>query len=181
MNDGLIPHRYAKALYKYALEKGTSAEIYAEMAEVASAFDREPKLHKVLANPFVTVADKQSLLIAAAGKRAEDGYRSFVKLILSHGREAFARQMALAYRDIYRDANKIARVRLTTASKLPDGQLSRIRGLVGKAFPDFTLEFEEKVDPELIGGFVVDVDSTRMDASLSSELTQLRQTLLRRN
>lgn len=181
MNDGLIPQRYAKALYKYALEKGTSAEIYAEMAAVASAFESEPKLQKVLANPFVSATDKEKLLISAAGDKAEDGYRSFVKLILSHGREAFARQMALAYRDIYRKANKIARVRLTTASRLPHDQLAKIRELVGKAFPDSTLEFEEKVDPELIGGFVVDVDSTRMDASLSSELAQLRQTLLRRN
>ena len=66
MNDGLIPQRYAKALYKYALEKGTSADIYREMAAVASAFDSEPKLQKVLANPFVTAADKEKLLISAA-------------------------------------------------------------------------------------------------------------------
>lgn len=181
MNDGLIPQRYAKALYKYALEKGTAAEVYAEMAEVASAFDSEPKLQKVLANPFVSMADKESLLVAAAGDKAESGYRSFVKLILNQGREAFARQMALAYRDIYRKANKISRVKLTTASKLPDSQLARIRELIGKTFPGSILEFEENVDSELIGGFVVDVDSTRMNASLSNELSQLRQTLLRRN
>lgn len=181
MNDGLIPQRYAKALYKYALEKNNAAAVYEEMKLVADAFERRPDLQKVMANPFVSRDDKEKLLLAAAGPEAEDDFKNFIRLILNHNRESFARQMALAYRGIYRKANNIAQVRITTAAKLGDDEMKKLRGLVAGGFEGYALEFSEAVDPQLIGGFVIDVDSTRMDASISNEIEQLRLNLLRRN
>ena len=49
------------------------------------------------------------------------------------------------------------------------------------AFKGSTFEYEERVNPDLIGGFVIDVDSVRMDSSLSGELEQLRLNLIRSN
>ncbi len=86
-----------------------------------------------------------------------------------------------AYRDIYRKENHISQAQVTTASALPDEQMEKLRKLVASSFKGEKLEFSEKVDPELIGGFIIDVDSVRMDASISNELEQLRQTLLRSN
>ena len=181
MVNGLIPRRYAKALYKFALEKGNAKTVYDEMKVVIGAFQKNPELQKVLANPFVSTADKENLLIAAAGENAENDYRGFVKLILQLHREQFAYLMALAYRDIYREANRISQVKITTAANLEDAEMAKIRGLVEKAFPDSVLEYSYEVRPEIKGGFVVDVDSVRMDASVSNELEQLRLNLLRSN
>lgn len=178
MNDGLIPQRYAKALYKLALEKGNAQAVYEEMKQVALAFRSNPELNKVLSNPFVSRCDKEQLLLSTAGKNVEDDYRAFVQLILQQDREEFALQMALAYRDIYRKENRISQVTVTTASKISDGQLEKIKNLVQKAYNDHSLEWDFKINPELIGGFVVDVDSSRLDASLSNELEQLRTNLL---
>jgi F-type H+-transporting ATPase subunit delta len=69
-------------------------------------------------------------------------------------------------------------VKITTAAPLGKTEMDRLRGLVQKAFPNRTLEFSEQTNPDLIGGFVLDVDSVRMDASLSNEIEQLRQNLL---
>lgn len=178
MNDGLIPQRYAKALYKLAKDKGNAGAVYEEMKLVADAFRVNPDLNKVLANPFVSREDKEKLLISAAGGAVEDDYRSFVKLILEHDREQFAYEMALAFRDIYRRENKISSVNITTAAQLSDAQLDKIKKIVAGAFPDHTLEWNFNVNPDLIGGFVVDVDSSRLDASISNELEQLRTNLL---
>lgn len=178
MNDGLIPQRYAKALYKLAEDKGNAAAVYEEMKHVADAFQSNAELNKVLSNPFVSREDKENLLLAAAGGKVEDDYRSFVKLILDHDREEFAREMAIAFRDIYRRNNKISSVTLTTAANLSETQLQKIKNIVASAFPDHTLEWNFKVNPDLIGGFVVDVDSSRLDASISNELEQLRTNLL---
>lgn len=178
MNDGLIPQRYAKALYKLAKDKGNAKAVYSEMKQVAESFRNNPELNKVLSNPFVSRKDKQELLLSAAGGAVEDDYRSFVKLILDHDREEFAYEMALAYRDIYRRDNKISQVTVTTAARLSDAQLEKIKEIVAKAYPDHTLEWNFRENPDLIGGFVVDVDSSRLDASLSNELEQLRTNLL---
>ncbi len=85
----------------------------------------------------------------------------------------------LAYRRIYRTENHISQAVVTTASNLGEQQMKKIRELVKNAFKGSVLEFSESVNPDLIGGFVIDVDSVRMDASVSNELEQLRQTLLR--
>ncbi len=178
MSNGLIPQRYAKALYKLTEEKGTTDSVYDEMREVADAFDRNPELAKVLANPFVSRDDKAKLLESAAGDKAEDDYRSFVRLVLDHNREEYARLMALAYRDIYRRAHGIAEATLITAAPLGQTETDKIKSIVAKAYPSLKLEWKEKTDPDLIGGFVVDVDGYRLDASVRNELEQLRLKLI---
>ena len=68
MISGLIPHRYARALYKFAGESNSCEAVYAEMNNVIEAFRSNPHLEKVLSNPFVDRADKKKLLLSAAGK-----------------------------------------------------------------------------------------------------------------
>ncbi|MCH5233688.1 MAG: F0F1 ATP synthase subunit delta [Muribaculaceae bacterium] len=177
MDNGLIPRRYAKALYKFALEKGESKKIYELSKQVIDSFRENPDLQKVLSNPFISDEDKENLLLSAAGTKDEI-FDQFVKLILAQKRVEFAYAMMLAYRDIYRKENHISQAKITTASKLDEARMNKLRKLVTDAFKDSQLEFSETVDPSLIGGFVIDVDSVRMDASLSHELEQLRQTLL---
>lgn len=181
MISGLIPHRYAKALYKYAVETKSAGIVYEEMKRVIDSFRSNPGLAKVLSNPFVDSSDKERLLLTAAGKDPGDDYRRFVRLILDHKREEFAYLMAYAYRDIYRKENNISQVRITTAIELGEEDMKKLRGVVEKSFKDTRLEYSEEVNPDLIGGFIIDVDSVRMDASLSSELEQLRQNLIRSN
>lgn len=178
MDSGLIPNRYAKALYKFALEHNKADAVYEEMKTVISSFQNNPRLAKVLSNPFVGNSEKFDLLKAAAGNRVEDAYLGFVKLILEKRREEFALQMALAYRDIYRQANRISQVKILTAVKLPEEEMTKLRDLVGASFKDTKLEFSEQVNPDIIGGFIIDVDDSRMDASISNEIEQLRLNLL---
>lgn len=177
MISGLIPHRYALALYKFAGESNSSRAVYAEMKNVIEAFRSNAQLEKVLSNPFVESADKRKLLLSAAGKTPGDDYRRFVSLILDHNREEFAYLMALAYCEIYRKENRISQVRITTAAKLPDHEIDKLKKVVESAYSNRTFEYDYEIDPDIIGGFVIDVDSTRMDASISSELEQLRQNL----
>ncbi|MBD5237443.1 MAG: F0F1 ATP synthase subunit delta [Bacteroidales bacterium] len=181
MISGLIPQRYAKALYKFALETKSAGRVYEEMKNVITSFQQNPELSKVLSNPFVEPADKERLLISAAGKNPGEDYKRFVKLILDHKREEFAYLMAYAYRDIYRKANNISQVKIVTAVKLDPQEMKKLHDVVEKSFKDTTFEYSEAVDPEIIGGFIIDVDSVRMDASISNELEQLRHNLIRSN
>lgn len=181
MVSGLIPHRYAMALYKFAMENKATGKVYDEMKHVVESFQQNADLEKLLSNPYVETADKEKVLLAAAGENPGDDYRRFIKLILGHKREEFAYLMALAYRDIYRKANKISQVKITTAAELPEEEMKKLRTVVENSFKDRTFEYSTEVDKDIIGGFVIDVDSTKLDASVSGELAQLRQNLLRSN
>lgn len=177
MDNGLIPQRYAKALYKYAGEHSETTVVYDEAKVAIHSFQDNPGMQKVLSNPFVKTEDKEKLLYSAAGKPGE-AYKRFVRLVTDHRREEFFLRMMLAYRDIYRKENNIRQARIVTATDLGKDYMDKLRTLVGNAFKDSVIEYSEEVNPELIGGFVIDVDSVRMDASVSNELEQLRQTLL---
>lgn len=178
MDNGLIPRRYAKALYKFALEHGSTPKVYEEMKRVIHSFESNPSLQKTLSNPFVKNEDKAALLKGAAGDQVENDYLGFIRLLLKMHREDYALLIALAYRDLYREENRISQVRITTAVALPSAEGEKLRQMVEKAFPGRVLEFSENVNPDLIGGFVIDVDDSRMDASISNEIEQLRLNLI---
>lgn len=180
MSNGLIPRRYAKALYKYAEEKGNIQTVYDTMKGLAESFKTNPDLQKVLANPYVDKIDKLKLLVTAAGPEAPADYVDFVRLLLENKREEFANLIAIAFCDLYRNEHHIARVTVTSASPLTEDQLKKIRTIIDNAYKGWTVELSTAVDPTLIGGFVIDAGNNRLDASLSNELDQLRLNLLRR-
>ena len=176
MNEGLIPSRYAKALYKYAQEHHVAAPIYEEMKRLDAAFATHTELSKALSNPALSAADKVRVLSSAFGEKPDDYLLRFVQLVIRNRRETFARAIALAYQDIYRRVNHIARVTIITAVALDKEVLDRIGDLMKKQ-TDKTLEFVYEIDPS-IGGFILRVDSMQLDASVNSELKKLRLKLL---
>lgn len=181
MDNGLIARRYAKALYKFACEHSKTADVYREMTTVAKAFADNPGLQRTLSNPYIASVDKEMLMRESAGDLYEDDFKALVQLVIRQHREEFMQCICLAYCDIYREENKISLVRIVTAKPLPADRLDRIHRLVEKAFPDRTFEYTTVVNLDIIGGFQVYVDNVKMDASISNELQQLRQTLISSN
>lgn len=179
MDQGLIPRRYAKALYKFALENGSDAAVYGLMKTLACSFGENPGLMQAVANPFVDAADKVALLSAAAGAGSGDRcFADFLKLLVDNKRIDMSRDIAVAYMDLYRKANRIYRVEVVTAGKLDEASMARLKELVERHLDGGSMEYSERVDPELIGGFVVNIDNERLDASVSNEFKQLRLKLL---
>lgn len=180
MDQGLIPHRYAKALYMFALEKGQAERVYSLMKALTDAMSAEPQLDHVMANPYVSVADKTRLMTTAARADAESDacFADFIKLLIRNKRIEFMRPIALDYLDIYRKANNIHLVAITTAAELPEPEILKLHSVVERHLGGATVEYTHRVDPALIGGFIINVNSERLDASISNELKQLRLKLL---
>lgn len=179
MNDGLIPRRYAKALLKFAAEKGQDKRVYQLMQTLSDSFAAQPALGKAVTNPFVPAADKTKLLMTASGADAKDSvFADFIRLLDVNNRIDMMRQMALAYLEMYRKANDIYLVEITSAAPMGDKEMKRLKALIESHVGGATVEYETAVDPDLIGGFVVKIDSERLDASIKNELKQLRLKLL---
>ena len=179
MNDGLIPRRYAKALLKFAQENGQDKRVYALMQALSDSFVALPALAKSVTNPFVPADDKAKLLITASGASGNDiVLADFIKLLIDNNRIDMMRHIALAYLEMYRKANNIFLVSITSAAPLADKEMTRLKSLINKHVNGATVEYQTAVDPDLIGGFVVKIDSERLDASIKNELKQLRLKLL---
>ena len=178
MNDGLIPNRYAKALYKLSQERGDTAAVYQEMKQLDVAYASESGLKKAVNNPFLPVADKIKLLCAASGSKLDGTSARFMELVIKNNRIDFLRSIALAFMKQYRELNGIAKVEVVTATQLGDDEINDIVDVVKEQLGGKTIELTKSVNPDLIGGFTVDVDSRVLDASVRSQLEKLRLKLL---
>ena len=179
MNEGLIPRRYAKALYEVAVERKSDQRLYQMMKTLVGSFASNPSLQEALANPFVSDSDKTSLLRTAAGATdADTVFADFLKLLTENHRLDMARGIAYAYLAIYRQANRIYEVRVVSAAPMPQAEEQRLKDLIIRHLKGGTMEYDHQVDPELIGGVTVAVGNERIDASISNELKQLRLNLI---
>lgn len=180
MDKGLIPRRYAKALYEVGDERHTNDSLYAIMQTLASAFASQPLLAKTLANPFVSDDEKISLLTMAAGEAAKTDatYSDFLKLIKENRRLDMARDIALAFIDLYRSCHSIYRVSVKSAAPLAEAERKRLDSIIAGHIGHGTMEYDYSVDPALIGGFIVTVNSERLDASVRHQLEELKLHLL---
>lgn len=179
MNEGLIPRRYAKALYEFALEKGDAHKMYAVMSTLEQSFVKENALYTVLSNPFVSQEDKTKLLMTASGATEKDKtFADFVALLAKNARLDMARGIAKAYLELYRKANNIYLVEVVTASQLDKTDEERLKSIISAHLNGGTMEYASRIDESLIGGFVIKIGSELLDASISNELKQLRLKLL---
>lgn len=180
MNDGLIPRRYAKALYKFAFEKGYDATVYRLMTDLCANFAAQPALQSTMANPFVTDRAKQQLVVTACGLSKPDKVLAdFLHMLADNKRLPMLYSIALAYLDTYRHAHNIHQVTVTSAVALDKATQKRITDVIQKQIgSDGSMEYSSIVDPDIIGGFIVAIDNDRLDASIATELKQLKLNLL---
>lgn len=179
MDQGLIPGRYAKALYLVAKEKGNSDKLYEMMRRLSDAFTAEPLLNETMTNPFVDDSDKTALIFSACDAGKDNTLLAdFVKLLETNHRMALVRDIASAYQKIYRNENNIYRVKVVSAAPLQADVEDRLKKMILAHLKGATMEYQSDVDPDLIGGFVVNIDNQRLDASVNNQLKQLRLNLL---
>jgi F-type H+-transporting ATPase subunit delta len=178
MNDGLIPKRYAKALYKLAVENGDSQEIYEQLKPLSRGLKGLDDLKRVLLNPHVKEEDKGRVMMQLVGAKPGSSLEKFLLLVIRNNRAEFLRKIALSYVNLYREEHDIAKVEIFSATELPEQQVEAIVDIIRRRMPGTTLEVQHIIDHELIGGFVVKVGDVLLDASVKNELNNLRLKLL---
>ena len=154
MNAGVIARRYATTLLKYVAETGRGAEVYAQV-------------RLLLKDPD------------AAPKPLSEDLEKFVALLVRNGRMPMVRRIFLSFLQQYEAREGIHIARLKTAVDSPELQEKLQRVLAEKI--GGTVEFTTEVDPSLIGGFVLEVDDRRLDASVSRQLADIRRKLIEKN
>lgn len=178
MDTGRISARYAKALYEFAVENNKAEAIYESMKIVSSSFASVPELNKALVNPQVSKEKKKGLLIASAGSDVCPEFEKFLDLVLEHKREAYFQTISLVYQDVYRKAKNIVVGRLETAQEVSNADKDKLKAIVEEK-TNANVEFVTNVNPELIGGFLLQVGTYQLDASVSSQLRIIKDSLLR--
>ena len=96
--------------------------------------------------------------------------------MLKEDRESVMQFIANSYVTLYRQQKNVIRGRLITAAAVSAATEQKMRQMV-ESKTNGTVEFETEVNPDIIGGFILEYDSYRMDASVKSKLNSILQTL----
>ncbi|MBP3768087.1 MAG: F0F1 ATP synthase subunit delta [Prevotella sp.] len=178
MDIGVISVRYARALLKSAVDAHLEDAVYAEMQSVAKSYIEVPQLRQTIDNPMLSKEDKERLLLTAVGTKPSALVKTFIALVLKEDRENVMQFIANSYITLYRQQKNIIRGKLTTAARVSAQTEQKMRQMV-ESKTNGTVEFETEVNPDIIGGFILEYDTYRMDASVKTQLnailTQLRK------
>jgi len=177
MDLGVISVRYARALLRCAMSDKQEDVLYREMQSLSDCYLNVPELKSTVVNPMVTKEQKQQVLeLACGGSSASATARRFVALVLKEGREEAILFMAAAYITLYRKQKHITSGRFVTATAVkPETELKMKKFVEDRT--QGTVEFSSEVDPDIIGGFILEYDTYRMDASVRTHLSRVLQLL----
>ncbi|MDP9260433.1 MAG: ATP synthase F1 subunit delta [Actinomycetota bacterium] len=147
------------------------------LSDFAVAVEQTPELRNVLRNPQLESSAKASILSDIAGDD-EPLFKNFLLLIAEKGRAGELEDIAHEFERLIAREERRLTVELTTARELTDDEAKAIVAQIEKA-AGRTVEATRSVDPDLVGGIVLQAGSYRVDASVRGRLERLRQTLVR--
>jgi F-type H+-transporting ATPase subunit delta len=169
---------YARALFEAAKENGRLQPVQEELDDFVRSAEEVPELDALLTNPQLDPRAKVAALQDILGG-AEELVRNFLLLIVEKGRAGELREIARELDVLVAREQRRLAVELTTAYELSDDEARLIVGQIERA-SGRTVEATRRVDPELIGGIVLQAGSLRVDASVRGRFERLRHELVQR-
>ncbi|MGH3024831.1 MAG: ATP synthase F1 subunit delta [Gaiellaceae bacterium] len=166
---------YARALLEAAQETGKVETVQSQLHELRDAFAASADLGALLENPEVDSRLKGDVL-ARVANGADELVVNFLRLAAEKGRAAELNEIVDELDGLVASLERILDVELTTATTLSDDEFARILGRIEDA-SGRKVQASRSVDPDLIGGIVLQAGSMRLDASVRGRLERLRHDL----
>ena len=173
-------HRtYARALFEAAKEQGRLKKVAEELGDFAAAVRDVPELRAVLRNPELDPETKGGIVAEIIGD-ADPLLGNFLRLVAEKGRSGEIAEIARELDRLMAAEEGRLDVELTTAYELSEPDAAAILKQIQEA-SGRKVEATRKVDPNLIGGFVLQAGSMRVDASVRGRIERLRRELVTRS
>ncbi|MDP9307866.1 MAG: ATP synthase F1 subunit delta [Actinomycetota bacterium] len=169
---------YARALYEAAKEKDRLDAVREELGDFVEAQRQVPELRELLRNPQLDKTIKASALEELLGGD-EVLVRNFLLLLAEKNRAGEIDEIAREFDRLVAQEEGILDVELTTAVELSDQEARDVITQIEKA-SGRKVEATQRVDPDLIGGLILQAGSLRLDSSVRGRLDRLRQELTTR-
>lgn len=169
--------RYAKSLLELAIENNKVDQVAADMKYLLETSDQSNDFNAFLKSPIVRSDKKIEILNEIFGQFEEITTR-FVHLVTKNRREMLLPGIAFSFDAQVKEYKGIVPLTLVSATPLSESTKAEILKKIAQKVKG-ELELTEKIDKDLIGGFIVRMGDTQIDASVSSQLNNLKQRLTR--
>ena len=166
---------YARALFDAALGEKRLEPVREQLRQLVEAEAAVPELRELLRNPQLDPRSKRAALEDLLSG-ADELLRSFLLVLVDKGRARQLEEIAREFERLAAEQEGIVRAELTTAVELSDAEAKKLLKQIEQASGQ-KVEATRSVDPDLIGGMILQVGSRRLDASVRGRLERLRREL----
>jgi F-type H+-transporting ATPase subunit delta len=174
MADIRVASRYVKSLLGLAVEKNALDKVHQDMNLFSQVCDENRAFTLMLRNPIIKHDKKRDILEKIFKGKVHALTLSIFDVITRKNREPLLPEIAKEFHVAYNDYHNIGAASVTTATAIDKTLRAEIEQIVKKLSDKKQVEIIEKVDPEMIGGFVLNVGDRQVDASIKNKLKALK-------
>ena len=168
---------YARSLFEVAREQGKLDVLKDQLGAVADAISEKPELATFFFSPYFSTQEKKEGL-AKAVTRADEALVNFLELLIEKHRMPALFRIRRRYDDLWAKENQLLPVAITSAVELDSKTVKAISDKIAERTGK-EVELETSVEPDILGGLVVRVGNSILDASIRNRLEQLRKQVAR--
>ena len=167
--------RYAKAAVQKAIEDGTLEALAKDMEVVYNSVQNNRDLEAVLQSPVISIDLKHNALQAVFAQCSKSG-KNLLRLVAQNNRAHNLDGIALKVKELYQEHLGLVEAIATTAVPITPALEKEILEKVA-TLTDKKVTLKNKVNPEIIGGFILRIDDVQLNASVAHQLITLKQNL----
>lgn len=175
MQNPRLANRYAKSLIDLSTEKNQLEAVYADMKYLQAVCVASKDFVNLLKSPIIKATKKSSIINAITNGKVTDITKLFNQLLVSKGRESELPEIVEAFIEQYNEIKGIHSVTLTTATEVSDALKQSIEQKIKTEQGFGKIELTTKVNPKLIGGFVLEFNNNLVDASIERDLRDVKK------
>jgi len=172
-----IAQVYARSLFEVAKEQDKLDEVREQLGQVADALDQTRELSLFFFSPYFSTEEKKDGLDRAI-QGANPILRNFLELLVEKHRMPALFRIRREFQALWVEENKLLPVTITSAVDLDEQTVRSIGDAIGRQ-TGRSVELTTRVDPDVLGGLVVRVGNSILDASIRNRLENLRRSVAR--
>jgi ATP synthase F1 delta subunit len=168
-----IAQVYSRSLFEVAKEQGKLDEVREQLGQIADAISENRDLQVFFFSPYLSTEEKKEGLHKAL-EGADETLLNFLELLVEKHRMPAIFRIRRQFDELWEEENRRLPVTVTSAIDLDESTVRQIGDAIGEQ-TGRSIELTSKVDPDILGGIVVRVGNSILDASIRNRLEQLRK------
>ncbi len=174
MADSRVASRYVKSLLGLAVEQGVVEAVHADMQLFDNVCRANREFVLMLKSPIVRHEKKKEILTRLFSGKVHKLSMSIIEILTSKNREPLLPAIATEFHNAYNEYKGIGKASITSTIPIDAKLRGELEAIVKKLSNKTQVELVEKVDKDLIGGFILNVGDRQIDASIKNKLKALK-------
>lgn len=166
---------YARAAFESA-RKANALAAWSQKLGFAAQLVADARVGALIGNPRIGAAELTGLLLPP-DETVDSPLAGFLALLVENRRAQLLPDIAALFEELKRDAERILKVTLRSATPVPAAQIDAMKIALKKRFGR-DIELDQRIDPSVIGGAVIDAGDMVIDGSVRGRLARLESALV---